>query len=125
MLLTDDLESNKNTIEFTNHLKKGGLYVIGSVLLGSVETRGDDVRDITRRGYVCGFCYLYVLTYYNRWDTIRKLKIKGFYELIMGSTVRSGAANLILTAGLGGMRPNTVIMGFFRVSLRFHIITDL
>lgn len=41
--------------------------------------------------------------------------MKGFYELMMGATVRAGAANLVLTSGLGGMRPNTVILGFFQV----------
>jgi len=94
----DDLEQNRSLIDFTNHLKKGGLYIIGGVLVGSVERRGSDVQEVSRRG----------------WDVIRREKVKGFYELMMGTDVRSGAANLMLTSGLGGMRPNTVILGFYR-----------
>jgi potassium/chloride transporter 9 len=62
-----------------------------------VQTRSAEVRDLSRRG----------------WDVIRREKVKGFYEMMMGATVRSGAANLVLTSGLGGMRPNTVILGFY------------
>jgi len=59
--------------------------------------------------------FVLMLIYICSWDTIRKEKVKGFYELMMANTVRAGAANLVLTAGLGGMRPNTVIVGFYRL----------
>jgi len=98
ILFADNLESNQNLIEFANQLKKGGLYVLASVVLGTVETRGAEMRDVSHRG----------------WDMIRRTKIKAFYELAIAQSVRAGVANITLIAGLGGMRPNTVIFGFWQ-----------
>lgn len=42
-------------------------------------------------------------------------KIKAFVKIAISPTVEWGARNLVLGAGLGGMRPNIVVMGFYNL----------
>lgn len=39
-------------------------------------------------------------------------KTKGFCQLVVSSNLRDGASHLIQSAGLGGMKHNTVLMGW-------------
>ncbi|UZP40911.1 hypothetical protein NXS19_008727 [Fusarium pseudograminearum] len=42
-------------------------------------------------------------------------KIKAFVQLTMSPTITWGIRNLILSAGLGGMRPNIAVLGFYNM----------
>lgn len=39
-------------------------------------------------------------------------KVKGFCQVVVASKVREGLAHLIQSCGLGGMRHNTVVLGW-------------
>ncbi len=42
-------------------------------------------------------------------------RVKAFIQLTMSPTIEWGVRNLILSAGLGGMRPNIAILGFYNM----------
>jgi hypothetical protein len=43
---------------------------------------------------------------------VEEFKLKAFVDMIPGDTLRQGARALLFSSGLGGMCPNTVILGF-------------
>merc|ERR1711920_9852 len=84
-------------IDFCNNLKKGGLYVVGDVLMGDVQAAGTKAVRLERL--------------WN--DFIPIAKVKAFAEVQLAQqSWRQGAQNLMLSAGLGGMKPNTVVLPF-------------
>lgn len=95
--LISNARSSLNLISFSNSLKKGGLYIVGNVIVGdfrkSVETISKDYE-----------------IYHN---FFKEMNIKAFPDIAIAPNVREGCQNLLTSTGLGGMKPNTVILGWY------------
>lgn len=84
-------------LSFTSQLKAGkGLTIVGSVLEGTYLDKHVEAQRAE--------------------ENIRSLmsaeKTKGFCQLVVSSNLRDGASHLIQSAGLGGMKHNTVLMAW-------------
>ncbi|KAK2506838.1 hypothetical protein MC885_010358 [Smutsia gigantea] len=99
MLSLDEEQSVKHPrlLSFTTQLKAGkGLTIVGSVLEGTFLDKHAEAQRAE--------------------ENIRSLmsteKMKGFCQLVVSCTRRDGMSHLIQSAGLGGMRHNTVLMAW-------------
>ncbi|XP_030630823.1 solute carrier family 12 member 9-like [Chanos chanos] len=98
LLMVSNPRSCCQLILFVNQLKKGGLFVLGHVELGDLDSLPSDP----------------VQSQYNFWLTlVDKLGVKAFVDLTLSSSVRQGSQHLLRITGLGGMKPNTLILGFY------------
>eukprot|EP00753_Platysulcus_tardus_P006990 PLAT14754.2.p1 GENE.PLAT14754.2~~PLAT14754.2.p1 ORF type:complete len:912 (+),score=500.85 PLAT14754.2:57-2792(+) len=101
LLLVDSPVNNVDLIDFCNNLKKGGLYVLGSTVHGTIGTMGQLVLPL-RHAWL---------------DFIDAFKLKAFAEVSIAPTARLGAQTLMLMCGLGGLKPNTVVVPFYEAAL--------
>ncbi|KAJ4344713.1 uncharacterized protein N0V89_012457 [Didymosphaeria variabile] len=100
LLLVNDPRRQYKLIQFCNSLKKGGLFVLGHVIIS--QDFGAAVPEARRQQ--------------QSWTKyIDFSKIKAFVNITISPMVEWGARNLVLSAGLGGMRPNVVVMGFYNL----------
>ena len=100
LLLVNDPRRSYKLIQFCNSLKKGALYVLGHVIV--TEDFASAVPESRRQ--------------HNTWTKyIDFSKIKAFVNIAISPAVEWGARNLVLSSGLGGMRPNIVVLGFFNL----------
>lgn len=96
LLLANDPGKEWNLIIFCNSLKKGALYVLGHVLKGDFH----ECLPQLRKSHLA-------------WLKLVDVSgIKSFVDVVIARDVREGARNLILSSGLGGMRPNIIVLGF-------------
>lgn len=101
LLLVNDPRRQYKLIQFCNSLKKGGLFVLGHVIV--TQDFGSAVPEARRQQ--------------QSWTKyIDFSKIKAFVNIAISPTVEWGARNLVLGAGLGGMRPNIVVLGLYNLS---------
>ncbi|XP_053119704.1 solute carrier family 12 member 9 [Hemicordylus capensis] len=98
LLMVANPRGGSQLIKFINHLKKGGLFVLGHVEIGDLDTMPSDP----------------IQAHYNFWlSLVDKLNIKAFVDLTLSPSVRQGTQHLLRITGLGGMKPNTLVLGFY------------
>ena len=110
ILLVSNPRSSVQLIDFVNDIKKSGLYVIGHVCLGTLDDNLTFDPAVEQQ---------------SAWlEMIDHLKVKAFTELTVALSVREGMNHLIRLSGLGGMKPNTVCLGFLNDSKSIHNLSD-
>ena len=112
LLLCDNPRSSWNLIGFCNHLKKGGLYILGHVVILNDDTKShnDKENDIDFSVNT----YKEVQKQKAAWVKLRDMsKIKAFVQIAIGPSLPWGVRNVYLGSGLGGMRPNITVLGFY------------
>nr|XP_056719141.1 solute carrier family 12 member 9 [Euleptes europaea] len=98
LLMVANPRGGSQLIRFINHLKKGGLFVLGHVEIGDLDTMPSDP----------------IQAHYNFWlSLVDKLNVKAFVDLTLSPSVRQGTQHLLRITGLGGMKPNTLVLGFY------------
>jgi potassium/chloride transporter 9 len=100
LLFVNDPRRSWKLIQFCNALKKGGLYILGHII---VTTEFQEYFPELKKQQTAWMKY------------IDFSKIKAFPQVSISPTVEWGARNIALSAGLGGMRPNIAITGFFNM----------
>ncbi|KAI3378683.1 hypothetical protein SNEBB_005609 [Seison nebaliae] len=88
-------------ISFVNALKKSGLFILGHVK----EEDPNQIDYSTDDG-----CLQELSAWQNLVDM---MQIKAFVSLTQSRTIREGIQQLTRICGLGGFRPNTIILGFY------------
>lgn len=99
ILLVGDPRRQTRLVQFCNSMKKGSLYILGHVIVT------DDFETGVQEAKLQQSAWTKYISEYSR--------IKAFVQLNMSPTITWGIRNLILSAGLGGMRPNIAVIGFF------------
>ncbi|XP_060710528.1 solute carrier family 12 member 9 isoform X5 [Hemiscyllium ocellatum] len=98
LLMVANPRTSAQLITFINDLKKGGLFVLGHVQIGDLDSLPMDP----------------IQPQYNFWlSLVDKLNVKAFVDLTLSPTVRQGVQHLLRITGLGGMKPNTLVLGFY------------
>ncbi|GKT99944.1 na+ k+ 2cl-cotransporter [Fusarium langsethiae] len=80
---------------------KGSLYILGHVIVTDDFNSGVHEARLQQHAWT---------KYINEFS-----KIKAFVQLTMSPTITWGIRNLILSAGLGGMRPNIAVLGSYNM----------
>ncbi|EXJ96485.1 hypothetical protein A1O1_01611 [Capronia coronata CBS 617.96] len=100
LLFVNDPRRGYKLIQFCNSLKKGALFIVGHVIV--TQNFGESVPEARRQQAA-----------WNKY--IEFSKIKAFVNVAISPSIEWGARNIFLSAGLGGMRPNIVIFGFYNL----------
>lgn len=101
ILLINNPRSQTRLIRFCNSIKKGSLYILGHVIVTDDFKSGVQEAKLQQAAWTN-----YIL---------ESSRIKAFVQLTMSPTITWGIRNLILSAGLGGMRPNIAVVGFYNM----------
>lgn len=101
LLFVNDPRRQYKLIQFCNSMKKGALYILGHVIV--TDDFGGSVPEARRQQAA--------------WSKyIDFSKIKAFINIAISPGFEWGARNIVLSAGLGGMRPNIAVLGFYNLS---------
>ncbi|KAJ5964455.1 uncharacterized protein N7479_004331 [Penicillium vulpinum] len=99
LLFVSDLERQYKMVSFCNSLKKGSLFVLAHVLV--TDDFSAAVPEARRQQ--------------TAWTKfIENSKIKAFVNIAVSPAAEWGMRNIVLNSGLGGMRPNIVVIDQFR-----------
>lgn len=98
LLMVSNPRQSCQLMDFINDIKKSGLYIIGHVRTGRLDDHQvDPVVEVS-----------------PHWlKMVDHLKIKAFVEVTLSNSVTEGFQHLVRLSGLGGMKPNTVCLGFY------------
>ncbi|EER25325.1 amino acid permease family protein [Coccidioides posadasii C735 delta SOWgp] len=99
LLFVDNFDVQYKMIHFCNSLKKGGLFVLGHILV--TKEFASAVPEARREQ-----------TLWNKF--VEYSKVKAFVNVTVAPTIEWGVRNVVLNSGLGGMRPNIVVIDQFR-----------
>ncbi|KAK2748317.1 hypothetical protein FQN57_000975 [Myotisia sp. PD_48] len=99
LLFVDDFDTQYKMIHFCNSLKKGALFVLGHVVV--TDDFAAAVPEVRKEQ-----------TDWNRF--IEYSRVKAFINITAAPNAEWGIRNIVLNSGLGGMRPNIVVMDQFR-----------
>lgn len=112
LLLCDNPRTSWSLIGFCNHLKKGGLYILGHVVILNDDTMTKSDTEMELEFGINAFKE--VQKQKKAWVKLRDIsKIKAFVQIALGPTLPWGVRNVYLGSGLGGMRPNITVLGFY------------
>ncbi|APA09709.1 hypothetical protein sscle_05g044790 [Sclerotinia sclerotiorum 1980 UF-70] len=100
ILLVNDPRRQYKLIQFCNSMKKGGLYILGHIIV--TDDFSQSIQEARRQQAA-----------WNKY--IDFSKIKAFVNIAISPALEWGARNIVLNAGLGGMRPNIAVMGFYNL----------
>ncbi|KAJ5778232.1 hypothetical protein N7520_001478, partial [Penicillium odoratum] len=99
LLFVSDLDRQYKMVSFCNSLKKGALFVLGHVIV--TEDFSSAVPEARRQQ--------------TAWTKfVEYSKIKAFVNIAIAPAAEWGMRNIVLNSGLGGMRPNIVVIDQFR-----------
>ncbi|RLV94909.1 Vacuolar cation-chloride cotransporter 1 [Spathaspora sp. JA1] len=113
LLLCDNPRTSWNLIGFCNHLKKGGLYVLGHVVMMNDDTMPESNNSRNNSVFSVN-TYKEVRKQKQAWVKLRDMsKVKAFVQIALGPTLPWGVRNVYLGSGLGGMKPNITVLGFY------------
>lgn len=101
ILLINNPRRQTRLIQFCNSMKKGSLYILGHVIVT------DDFNSGVHEARLQQQAWTRYISEFSR--------IKAFVQLTMSPSITWGVRNLILSAGLGGMRPNIAVLGFYNM----------
>lgn len=102
LLLVNDPRRQFRLIQFCNSLKKGGLFVLGHVI---VSDNFSETVPEARQQQIAWTKY------------IDLSQVKAFIDISIAPGLEWGVRNLLMNVGLGGMRPNIVVMGMYNLEL--------
>ena len=99
LLFVSNIDNQEKMVSFCNSLKKGALFVLGHVLVTEDFTAA--VPEARRQQ--------------SAWTKfVESSKVKAFVNMAVSPSAEWGIRNVVLNAGLGGMRPNIVVIDQFR-----------
>ncbi|KAF3934122.1 hypothetical protein ABW19_dt0210240 [Dactylella cylindrospora] len=100
LLFVNDPRRSYNLIQFCNSLKKGGLYILAHVIVTP------DFRESFPEAKKQQQAWMKYIDFG---------KIKAFVQIAISPAIEWGMRNIVLSAGLGSMRPNIAIMGMYNL----------
>ena len=100
-MFVNDPRKQYKLVQFCNSLKKGGLFVLGHVIVA--RDFGTAVPE-ARQQQAAWTKYI---------DFSR---VKAFVNIAISPAIEWGARNVVLGAGLGGLTPNIVIFGIYNLN---------
>ncbi|KAG0156404.1 hypothetical protein PDIDSM_3582 [Penicillium digitatum] len=100
LLFVSDPDKQYKMVSFCNSLKKGSLFVLAHVLV--TDDFSAAVPEARRQQ--------------TAWTKfVESSKIKAFVNISVSPAAEWGMRNIVLNSGLGGMRPNIVVIDQFRL----------